>query len=77
MGFASLPGILLVRIDHLRAIQSASYRGNVRATVAEHVEPGGCLLSEWLHEHDYSCCKKQSWQATLERIFGLDAEGAA
>jgi hypothetical protein len=57
-----------VRIDHLRAIQSSSYRASLSRRIAR-IAPGRLHVIAVVHEDDGSCCAREPWPLACSKIF--------
>jgi hypothetical protein len=59
-----------VKIDHLRCILEAAYRGHVRKRIADLVSELPPRLTELhvFHEEDGSCCKLEPWPRTAPKV---------
>ncbi|MHB8433825.1 MAG: hypothetical protein ACYDCA_09555 [Candidatus Tyrphobacter sp.] len=64
-----------MRIDHLLAIESSSYRASLAESIGQ-IAPGQCRSVSVLHEADGSCCARESWPITSSKILGPVVAGA-
>jgi len=67
----AVPAVTM-RVDHLKAIADPMYRAIVRGRLTDLVDDGPNIIDlTFEHEHNYSCCRRESYPATLLRLTGM------
>jgi hypothetical protein len=61
----------LVRIDHLQAIKSDSYKSRIVRELQ-----GRTTTLDWWHEPEHSCCDLEPWETTLASIYTSQSTAA-
>ena len=66
-----------MRVSHDLFLKSAKYRTAIRKRMAEFIERtrGELATLEVEHECDLSCCRREPWLVTLQRLYELADNG--